>query len=176
MLKIIVCASAYLSLLFTVMLIGFTQRVRTVSESDVKEGEELFPINIDVATLRPADREYKMIFRLLSGGTAIVEPVNNVQDESFDALFGNKVKPNGHIQEDFDLEPLVSTIPPRVVDIRDDFRPEDEECFTMRIFPVDVPGCRELFNCNEDDSDATNYFCETRICILDNDGRYSRIF
>ena len=176
MLKIIVCASAYLSLLFTVMLIGFTQRVRTVSESDVKEGEELFPINIDVATLRPADREYKMIFRLLSGGTAIVEPVNNVQDESFDALFGNKVKPNGHIQEEFYLEPLVSTIPPRVVDIRDDFRPEDEECFTMRIFPVDVPGRHELFNCNEDDSDATNYFCETTICILDNDGRYSRIF
>ena len=176
MLKIIVCASAYLSLLFTVMLIGFTQRVRTVSESDVEEGEELFPIDIDVATLRPADREYKMIFRLLPGGTAIVEPGNNVQDESFDVLFGTKVERNGHIQEEFDLEPLVTTIPPRVVYIRDDLRPEDEECFTMRIFPVDVPGHRELFDCNENDSDATNYFCETTICILDNDGGCGRMF
>ena len=175
MLKIIVCASAFLSLLFTVMLIGFTQRVRTVSESDVK-GEELFPINIDVATLRPADREYKIIFRLLSGGTAIVKPGNNVQDVSFDTLFGIKVEPNGPIQEEFDLEPQVATIPPLPVEIRDDLRPEDEECFTIRIFPVDVPGRHELFDCNEDDSDATNYFCETTICILDNDGGCGRMF
>ena len=174
--QLLILNNQFISLIFTVMLIGFTQRVRTVSESDVKEGQELFPIDIDVATLRPADREYKMIFRLLPGGTAIVEPGNNVQDVSFDTLFGIKVEPNGPIQEEFDLKPQVATIPPLPVEIRDDLRPEDEECFTIRIFPVDVPGRHELFDCNEDDSDATNYFCETTICILDNDGGCSRMF
>ena len=38
--------------------------------------------------------------------------------------------------------------------------------------PVDVPGRRELFTCNEDDSGAINYFCQTEICIEDDDGRF----
>ena len=157
------------------MLIGFTQRFRTVSESNALEGEDLFTIHIDVATLTTAEREHPMIFRLQSRGTAIVEPGNDIQNKLFDAVFGNRLY-HGPIQEEFNLEHLVTTIPPLQAQIRDDLRPEEEECFTIRIFPVDVPGRRELFVCNEDGSNATNYFCETTICILDDNGRCSRIF
>ena len=157
------------------MLIGFTQRFRTVSESSSLEGEDLFTIHIDVATPTTAEREHPMIFRLQPSGTAIVEPGNDIQNHLFDAIFGNRLY-HGPIQEEFNLEHLVTTIPPLQAQIRDDLRPEEEECFTIRIFPLDIPGRRELFDCNEGDSDATNYFCETTICILDDDGRCSRIF
>ena len=154
------------------MVIGFIQRIRTVAESQVSEGEDLLPINIDVATLRSAEREHPMVFRLQSGGTAIVEPANDIQNELFDALFGVRLVSDTPIQVEFDLERLVAVIPPLSADIRDDLRHEDEECFTIRIFPVDVPGRRELFDCNEDEDGATNFFCETTICICDDDGMF----
>ena len=73
----------------------------------------------------------------------------------------------------FVLEALEDTIPPLTAFIRDDLRPENEECFTIRILPVDVLGRRELFSCNDDDSGADNYFCEHTICIEDDDGRFA---
>ena len=158
------------------MVIGFTQRFRTVSESDVMEGEDLFTIYIDVATLTTAEREHPMEFRLQSGGTAIVEPGNDVQNQLFDAIFGVRLEPGASIEEGFILESLVATIPPLQAHIRDDLRSEEKECFTIRMFSLDVSGRRELFVCNEDESGATNYFCETTICILDNDGMFSSKF
>ena len=153
------------------MVIGFTQRIRTVSENEALLSEDLFPIDIDVATERLAEREHPMIFRLQSDGTAIVEPLNFVQDPEFDVLFGIRLAHDEPIQEEFDLERLETIIPSRRVEIRNDLRPEDEECFTIRIFPVDVPGRRELFICNEDEDGAINFFCETTICIEDNDSK-----
>ena len=149
------------------MFIGFTQRIRSISESDVPEGKYLY-IRIALATLRLAERVHPMIFRLQSGGTAIVGPYFNVQYQAYDALFES----DAPIQ----VEYRVNTIPPLIVRIRDDLRPEDEECFTIPIFPRDVPGRRELFDCNEDEDGATNYFCETTICIEDNDGKFSSKF
>ena len=111
-----------------------------------------------------------MVFRIQSGGTAIVEPMNDIQTPLFDALFGTRLQPGAPIQIEFDLERLVAIIPSLPAQIREDFRPEDEECFTIRIFPIDVPGRLQLFDCNEDDTSAINFFCETTICILDNDG------
>ena len=70
------------------------------------------------------------------------------------------------------MDALDDTIPPLITYIRDDRRPEDEDCFTLRVLPVDVPGRCELFTCNEDDSGAINYFCQTEICIEDDDGRF----
>ena len=152
------------------MVIGFTQRIRTVSESDVSEGEDLISIDINVATQRLAEREHTMVFRIQSGGTPIVEPGNDIQNQFFDALFGIRLEPDAPIQEEFDLERLAATIPSLPAAIRDELTPEDEECFTIRIFPVDVPGRRELFHYNEDILSAINFFCETTICVLDNDG------
>ena len=136
-------------------------------ECDVVPGEDFFLIDIGVATLRTAEREHPMIFRLQSGGTAIVEPGGSELDPLFDASFGTRDENDEEapIQQEFDLECLIATIEPLPALIRDDFRPEDEECFTIRIFPVDVPGRRELFQCNETDSEDGNFFCETTICI-----------
>ena len=55
--------------------------------------------------------------------------------------------------------------------IRNDIIPEEIECYTIRIFPVDVPGRCELFTCNEDNAGADSYFCEHTICIEDDDGK-----
>ena len=151
------------------MVIGFTQRIRTVSESDAPEEEDFFTIDIDVATLNPAETEHPMVFHLeVSRSTAIVEPKDNVTNPLFDALFGSRSRYGYSIQEKFVPKYLQYTFPSLTAVIRDDSRPEDEECFTIRIFPVDVPGRKTGFYCNS----ATNYFCRTTICIEDNDGRW----
>ena len=113
-----------------------------------------------------------MVFRLQSGGTAIVEPGGSLENTLLDAVFGTRDPSDSEapIQEEFDLERLVAVIPSLPADIRDDKRPEDEDCFTIRIFPVDVPGRRELFDCYEDEDGVTDFFCETTICICDGDG------
>ena len=164
--------------IFTVAVIGFTQRTRTVSESDAFKGENFFSVDIYVAAQKIAEREHPMGFRLQeSGRTAVVEPRNDWSNPLLDAVFGTRDTSDSPIQEYFDLERREATIPPRQVDIRNDLRPEDEECFTIHIFHVDVLGrrARELFSCNEDDSGATNYFCKTTICILDDDGKFRNI-
>ena len=155
------------------MVIGFTQRMRTVSESDAPEEEDFFTIDIDVATLRPTETEHPMVFRVLeSSSTAIVESDYST-NPLFDVVFGTRDQPDNPIQEEFNLGYLITTIPPLTAVIRDDFRPEDEECFKIRIIASDVPGRKKTFNCYEDyyNSDATSYFCETTICIEDDDGR-----
>ena len=143
-----------------------------MSESDAPEEENFFTIDIDVATLTPSEREHPMVFRLQSGGTAIVEPDYST-NPLFDVFFGTRDHPYDPIQEEFDLGYLVTTIPPLTAVIRDDIRPEEEECFTIRIFPRDVAGRKALFDCYEDNynSHATSYFCATTICVEDNDGR-----
>ena len=153
----------------TVMVIGFTERSRTVSESMAPPGEDTFHLLLPLATLRRAERDHPMNFRLqVSSSSAIVEPIGAVVNPLYDAIFGTRYDIHGPIEEIFVLESLDDAIPPRTTFIRNDFRVEDQECFTIRIFPVDVEGRRELFVCNED---ATNYFCEAEICIEDDDGK-----
>ena len=153
------------------MIIGFTQRRKTVSEGDALPGAESFQLPIPLATLRTAEREHPMDIRLF-GSSAIVEPIGGAVNPLYDATFGLRDYIDELIEEFFVLEALDDTIPPLTASIRDDLRPEDEECFTLRVLPVDVPGRRELFTCNEDDAGAINYFCQTEICIEDDDGRF----
>ena len=123
------------------MVIGFTQRMRTVSESDAPEEEGFFTIDIDVATLNPAETEHPMVFRVQeSKSTAIVEPKDDLTNPLLDALFGSRSRYGYSIQEEFVPEYLQYTFPSLTAVIRDDSRPEDEECFTIGIFAVDVPG------------------------------------
>ena len=150
---------------FPAIAIGFTQRIRTVSENS-----DNFTINIDIATLSVSEREQKMIFHLESSGTAIVEPFNNNTNPLLDALFGSRSDSHGPLEELFSLEPLEESIPPLRVSIIADLIAEAEECFTIRLIPVDVPGRHELFSCNEDSSREYNYFCKATICI---DGRFA---
>ena len=70
-----------MNLFFTDMVIGFTQRIRTVSESDAPEGEDIFTIEIPVATLRIAEKEHPMLFLLQeSSSTAIVGPRGDLEN------------------------------------------------------------------------------------------------
>ena len=155
------------------MIIGFTERRRTVSEGGALSGLDTF-LPIPLATLRTAEREHPMNIRLqVSSSTAIVEPMGRVVNQLYDATFGTRDRYyNDPIEVFFVLDALEDTIRSEATFIRDDLRPEDEECFTIRVIPVDVPGRRELFTCNEDDSGAINYFCQTEICIEDDDGRF----
>ena len=77
-----------------------------------------------------------MLFLLQeSSSTAIVGPRGDLENNPLqDAAFGNRTEHGAPIQEEFVLQQLEPTIPSQTVDIRDDLRPEDEECFTKRIF------------------------------------------
>ena len=151
------------------MVIGFTQRMVTVSESMAPPGEDLLNIDIGVSTLRTSERKHPMVFRLQElTSSAIVEPFGRLEDPLLDALFGTRDDSGDPIQEEFDLQVSVNTLPPLRAEIRNDLRFEDEECFTVRIHAVDVPGRLEFFECNEEGS---NFFCEHTICIQDDDGK-----
>ena len=156
------------------MIIGFTERLRTVSESMAPPGEDTFSLPIGVAVFRTAEREHPMDFILqVSSTSAIVEPIGGDIDQLYDALFGTRQYSNyDPIEEFVILESMDDTIQPLITFIRNDFRVEDQECFTIRVLPLDIPGRRELFACDEDVIGATNYFCLTKVCIEDDDGMY----
>ena len=102
-----------------------------------------------------------------------MEPIGGDIDQLYDVLFGTRQYSNyDPIEEFVILESMDDTIQPLITFIRNDFRVEDQECFTIRVLPLDIPGRRELFACNEDVIGATNYFCLTKVCIEDDDGMY----
>ena len=154
------------------MVIGFTERIQRVSESIGQIGG-IFPVSIAVATERMAEREHPMIFRVqLDSSSAVMEPLTGQNNADNDAVFGRRYINDEPLEQEYVLEALVDTIPSLTTYIRNDFRPEDVECFTIEIIPADVPGRRELFYCNENDSVEGNYFCETTICIEDDDSKF----
>ena len=150
------------------MIIGFTERIHYVSEYEVP-GEEFFVHNItNVTSVRTAERVHRMVVRLQETNATVDTfiPSSSV----FDASFGIRQVPNGPIEERRELAPGSLTLhPPLQTRIRNDFRPEGRECFTIRIAPVDIPDRRERFTCNEDGEGADNHFCEHTICIEDDD-------
>ena len=150
-----------------VMLIGFTERIRTVSEG--QEGSvDYFALLFTVSSLRSAEREHPMDFRLLESSTNATVETFTPASIIYDATFGQRGNLNDPIRESRDLLPGERTIsPPLQTDIRNDLIPEEIECYTIRIVPVDVPGRHELFTCYEDNAGADSYFCEHTICIKD---------
>ena len=154
----------------TAMIIGFTNRYIKVSESMVPEGDDFVTIFIELATLRTAERQHRMQYRIQEANATVVSHAKN-ENPDFDARFGNREELDEPIiVEDF-LNPTQDEVMSLSSDIRNDFKPEDKEYFTIRIFPLDIAGRRELFQCNETDSEDGNYFCETTIWIWDDDGR-----
>ena len=151
-------------------MIGFNHRVQTVSESLVPSSDDLEIVSIAISASRRAQRDHLMVFRYEeSTSTAVVEPANDVSNPLFDAVFGFRVSPDDPIEEQYILQSGEHEIPSLRVSIRNEFNIEEEECFTINIFPVDVPGRTDLFSCNEDSIGATNYFCKHTICITDDD-------
>ena len=158
------------------MIIGFTERRRTVSEGIVPQGDDEFRLTYDVAALRTSERDHLMTFHLLEGiSTATVNTRQELGDFNIllnnDAVFGEEREENDPIEVSLSLSRGSTTLPQDLPTfIRGDFNAEDDECYTVRVFAVDVPGVRQLFTCNAE-ANATNYFCEHEICIIDDDGK-----
>ena len=152
------------------MVIGFTEERQCIRE-DLIPGVDSFPVSIELATLRVSEREHRMLFRLLASGAATVVSFESFATD-FDARFGG-IEADPIEEMDF-LDPGEDTVTSRRTQIINDFIPEDEECFTIQISPIDIPGLRELFMCDFVDMSTTpptNYSCEHTICIKDDDGK-----
>ena len=157
------------------MIIGFTERRKIVSEGIVSEEYNDIQLTYNVSALRTSERDHLMTFRLLEDiSTATVNTQSELWDidvlRNSDAVFGEYREENDPIEVTRIL-PLGSTTLPLDLTtfIRGDFNAEYDECYTVRIFADDVPGVRQLFTCNAE-ADATNYFCEHEICIIDDEG------
>ena len=153
------------------MVIGFTEETQCIPE-ELRPGVNEFLVFIDLATLRVSEREHGMSFRLLASGAATVVSFASFSATDFDARFGGQ-EGDPIIEIDF-LDPGEDTVRPRRTLIINDFIPEIEECFTIQISPIDVPGLMLLFICDFVDNSTippTNYLCEHTICIKDDDGK-----
>ena len=158
------------------MVIGFSERRQTVSEGQVP-GVDEFPLQIDVATLRVSEREHRMLYRVLSSGTADVVSFSYFYNLDFDARFG--VVQADPIEQEDQLLPGRDSIIPLQTAIRNDFVPEDEECYSIQISPIDIPGLRELFMCDFVDTSVIpplSFFCEHTICIANDDGKINVLY
>ena len=73
------------------MIIGFNSRTVYVPENSTEPGFDIYLLLIYVATLRTAEREHQMNFRLqVSRSSAIVEPIGAVANPLRDATFGSR--------------------------------------------------------------------------------------
>ena len=133
-------------LLNTVMIIGFTQRRQNVSEGDILPGSEYVLDHIDVAANRVSEVEHRILYRLLSDGTATVVSFDIWGYGDVDARFGTGHDNHLPIEQSDSLQPGESVITPLTTYIVNDFRPEFEECYSIQIFSHDI-GSPELVSC-----------------------------
>ena len=148
------------------MVIGFEIRNQTVSESQAEFPMDRFSIVINITAERKSEIDYEVPLRHVDNvGEATVEGQNPTTTE-FDALFGTG-DPLQELQILFNSSQRlqITTV------IRNDFRAEDRECFSLRVFVTDSPGnVRRNFMCNEDGA-GDGFFCLHTICIIDDDGQ-----
>ena len=156
------------------MIIGFAERYVYINESSSIEGEEIFRISINVTSQITSEQVHMVQFRLQEGTTnATIEtdPPSSFDSREYDARFGKRAAPNEPIIDERDVEAgsqrLITEL---TTAVRDDFRSEGLECFTIRILSPDLITSREIFRCYEDGQNAKNFFCFQTICIIDNDG------
>ena len=138
------------------MKIGFTSPSQTVSESTA-----LLTIEIVSNRLSELEHTFDILYQDISS-VAVVGPLDNRSTE-FDALYGYRI--NQSIQQDGSLPAGQNSTSLQIL-IHNDPSPEQQECFTIRIVPMDVSSG---FSCNEL---GPSYFCEHAICIEDDDGKF----
>ena len=151
--------------LTSAMVIGFTIRNQTVSESQAPTGMDRFPIRINITSERESEIYYEVPLRHVDNvGEATLEGYFPTTLE-FDAVFGV----GDPLEEQRNLfagsqQLQITTY------IINDFRAEDLECFSLRVVVIDAgPGVRRNFRCNEDGA-GDDFFCLHTICIIDDDG------
>ena len=158
-----------LYILNSAMVIGFTEKSKTISESAAL-------IGINVAATRSSERLYPITVQHNEQRSTAV--VGSLVGDSFnsDIRFGVRQSPNDPLIQQADLQPGLTTLQIITAVIVQDLKIEPEECFTLQIFFTGYSSAREpLVTCNADDS-STNYFCEHTVCIEDDDGIYIYAF
>ena len=146
------------------MIIGFSQRRQTVSESAASSGElnNIFGVH----SLRESEMEYEIQFRISETGIALSRQFQSY----FDTLFGNRDSEEEPIEYSLILDigslNLANRLETQVIN---DSALGAQECYEMKILIPDVCD-RELFTCNEDEVAPTDFFCLRTLCIEDDDG------
>ena len=157
------------------MVIGFTQRTQTVSESQAPPNSDRFTIPLDVRAMIISEKEFRVNFILLSASTNTEVQATNLVLKFPDALFGTRESATAEINDTrtlIVLETIVGTPTPLDATIIDDFRPEGEESFTIEIRIPDS-GDRDNFECVTDGSvpPPGGFFCRQTVFIVDDDGQ-----
>ena len=157
------------------MVIGFSQRSQTVSESQAPPNSDRFMTPLDVRAMIISEKEFRVNFILLSASANTEVQATNLVLKSPDALFGTRESATAKINDTRTLrvlETIVGTPTPLDATIIDDFRPEGEESFTIKIRIPDS-GDRDNFECTTDEEvpPPGGFFCRHTIFIVDNDGQ-----
>ena len=155
------------------MVIGFSQRSQTVSESQAPPNSDRFMIPLDVRAMIISEKEFRVNFILLSASTDTEVQATDLVLKSPDALFGTRHDADADITYTSDLTHLRTTLrAPLFAVIIDDFRPEGEESFTIEIRIPDS-GDRDNFECVTDGSvpPPGGFFCRQTVFIVDDDGQ-----
>ena len=148
------------------MIVGFTERSRTVSESLAVSS---YHVEIEVASPGVSERFHGITIQHNEQlSTAVVESMFGGNTFS-DARFGARDRSHDQLEDQVVLYPG-ETIRRVSASIVEDFRIEPEECFTLQLYFYETPGARApLVTCNAGNS-STNFFCEHTVCIEDDDG------
>ena len=155
------------------MVIGFTQRMQTVSESQALENGGRFDTPLDVRAMIISEKEFTVDFNVLSGDAEV--QATNLVLKPADALFGTRDSETAEINDTRILKVLETIVgTPTALDatILDDFTSEGEESFTIEIrIPDSID--RDNFECTTDEQvpPPGGFFCRHTIFIVDNDGQ-----
>ena len=145
------------------MVIGFEIRNQTVSESRAPPGMDRFPIRRNITSATESEIDYEVPLRHVDNvGEATLEGLQPTTLE-FDALFGA-----GNPLTETQILFAGSQRLQITTFIINDFRAEDQECFSLRVVVMDA-GVRRTFRCNEEGA-GDAFFCLHTICIIDDDG------
>ena len=150
------------------MILGFGERRQTVSEADATSGQEFINRQICITSLRTSEIAYPVGVRSVFGGQPTIEPMDDIQNPMYDGLFGSREEDTIYNLVIMDiLEVNTVVLSPLHITIRDDFLPEEEECFELSIFQVEPETFTVNFMCN---AAGDEFVCIHLICIEDNDG------
>ena len=137
------------------------------------QGVDEFSIVLDILASRFSEVEYEVgVFHSAFLHTANVVAFNTFpRPDDWDATFGIQRPDELTPHVNFILLPNTLSIGPILVTIRNEFLPEPDEEFELRIHKTEV--LRKVFECyNPDDEPVEgNYFCSVRVIIEDDDGK-----
>ena len=157
------------------MIIGFS------SDMTIRK-EELGTFSIEVHSNRVSEVEYTIGFRHIrreANDIATVETddfIDPIFDLDFDARFGDRSNPEnaGDLLETTRILQVgrLEPVRPLRTTIFSDLHPEGNETYIISVFVIDTEtgGGRVNYECNENEDNPDDFFCDHTVYILDNDG------